>query len=93
MNPGEKKPWFVALAAHAQKALKRISPPDRTRIANAIEEMRQDHDDPTPNLDNVLILAKSSGALFLPGDKQHQAEDHDGDEREHDVERDPAHNG
>ena len=42
MSSGEEKLWFVALAAPAQRALKRIPSPDRTRISNAIEQMTHD---------------------------------------------------
>jgi mRNA-degrading endonuclease RelE of RelBE toxin-antitoxin system len=42
MNSAEKRRWFVALAAPAQKSLERISLLDRTRIMNAIEEMKDD---------------------------------------------------
>jgi mRNA-degrading endonuclease RelE of RelBE toxin-antitoxin system len=42
MNSAEKKRWSVALAAPARKSLKRIPLLDRTRILNAVEEMKDD---------------------------------------------------
>jgi mRNA-degrading endonuclease RelE of RelBE toxin-antitoxin system len=42
MNSEEKKRWFVALTAPAQKRLKRISPGDRARLLSVIEAMKED---------------------------------------------------